>query len=245
MIRKHFVARRPPLKSASTATKHVPLMAPMRLSFQVWLGGLLLTASMVIISVLWLDRPIATFIHCMFGTRHLSNAIVGSPELSIPVVSALVFIAFGLSGIMGRRFSKLEISVLLCDISILATDAIKNQLKYVFGRTWPDSWNSQIVSFVHDNVYGFNFFHHGLSFESFPSGHAAVTASVMTILWILFPRQRTLWGLCVCAANAGLVLLNLHFLSDVLAGTFVGISTGLFTLTLFAPTFGQDQMDVK
>jgi membrane-associated phospholipid phosphatase len=33
-------------------------------------------------------------------------------------------------------------------------------------------------------------------------------------------------------ADAGLVLLNLHFVSDVAAGTFVGVSAGLFTVGL-------------
>jgi len=210
-------------------------------SFKTWLSWLVLTALFAAASVVWLDKPIAIFVRDMFGPQHFSDAMVASPELSIPLTSALVFAVLGLSAIMGRSFSKLEISVLLCDISVLAADAIKNQLKYVFGRTWPDSWKPQILSFIHDNVYGFNFFHYGRSFESFPSGHAAVAASVISVLWMLNPRLRAVWALCVGAADLGLVLLNLHFVSDVVAGTFVGASTGLFTVTLCAPMFGQNQ----
>jgi membrane-associated phospholipid phosphatase len=127
----------------------------------------------------------------------------------------------------------------LCGFSVLGADAVKNQLKYVFGRTWPDSWDPQITSFIRDNVYGFNFFTHGRSFESFPSGHAAVAASIMSVLWLLYPRLRIVWVLCLVTADMGLVLLNLHFLSDVIAGTFVGISSGIFTVALCAPTLGE------
>ena len=134
---------------------------------------------------------------------------------------------------MGRRFSNLETAVLLCNISTLAAEAIKNQLKFIFGRTWPDSWGLGIQSLVHDSVYGFHFFQPGTSFELFPSGHAAVAAATLSVLWILYPKRRALWGIGVMTAAVGLVALNLHFLSDVVVGSFVGISTGLFTVNLW------------
>jgi membrane-associated phospholipid phosphatase len=209
--------------------------------FKNWLIGLLITTLLVSASVAWIDKPVALAIGATFGSWNLPDAIVGSPGLSIPLATALVFVIFGLLAVMGRKFSELERSILLCDISVLAADAVKNQLKFVFGRTWPDSWDPQIISLVHDNVYGFNFFHYGRSFESFPSGHAAVAASVMSVLWMLFPRLGIVCGTCICAAGLGLILLNLHFVGDVIAGTFVGVSTGLFTVTLCAPMWHQDR----
>jgi membrane-associated phospholipid phosphatase len=100
-----------------------------------------------------------------------------------------------------------------------------DQLKFVFGRTWP--------YLLRDDVYGFNFFQSGRFFESFPSGHAAVAAVVLFVVWILFPTKRILCGIGIVAVDLGLVALNLYFLSDVVAGSFVGISTGLFTLALW------------
>ena len=44
------------------------------------------------------------------------------------------------------------------------------------------------------------------------------------------------------AVNVGLVALNLHFLSDVIAGSFVGISTGLFTVALWQASEHQIQV---
>ena len=140
------------------------------------------------------------------------------------------FFICGLAAVMGRRFSKIETAILLCDISVLAVYAAKNELKFYFGRTWPDSWGPEIASFLRDNAYGFHFFHSSKSFESFPSGHAAVIAAVISVLWIFYPKLRTLWSVCIVAADIALVAMNIHFLSDVVAGSFVGVSSGLFTV---------------
>ena len=111
-------------------------------SFKVWLSGFLMTALLVSLSVAWVDKPIANLIHDVLGSWQVPDAVVQSPGLSIPLAAALIFVIFGLLVIAGRKFSKLEIAILLCDISVLAADATKNQLKYVFGRTWPDSLGS-------------------------------------------------------------------------------------------------------
>jgi len=210
-------------------------------TFKVWSGGLLITTLLASISIVWLDKPIAILIHDTFGPRHFPDAFIRSRGFSIPLASALVFIVLGLSAIIGRQFSKLETSILLCSVSVLAADAIKDQLKYAFGRTWPDSWEPGILSLVRDHVYGFHFFHSGQSYESFPSGHAAAVAAVMSVIWIVFPKLRALCAICIGAADAGLVLLNLHFVGDVVAGTFVGMSTGLFTVALCLPGFNSSR----
>jgi membrane-associated phospholipid phosphatase len=125
------------------------------------------------------------------------------------------------------------VAIALCDVSVLATIIVKDQLKFVFGRTWPDTWGPGIVSFVRDGVYGFHFFQFGKSFESFPSGHAAVAAAVLTIAGIMYPSLRVVCAIGVLLADAGLVVLNLHFLGDVVAGSFVGFSAGLFTVMVW------------
>ena len=205
----------------------------MKTTLKVWIVGLVAVVLFSLISVFLFDKPTAFLVHDIFGSRQISADLADSRILSVPLVTTSIFVVLGVLAIMGRQFSIFEQTILLCDISILITDAIKNQLKFAFGRTWPDSWGPQIVSLVHDNVYGFHFFQSGGSFESFPSGHAAVIAAVMSVLWIVFPKLRPLYAICIVAADIGLVLLNLHFISDVVAGTFAGPSTGLFTVALF------------
>ena len=205
-------------------------------AFVAWLAGLLTVTLIAAISVQWIDRPLALWVHDVFGSPHHAVVLADFPVFSIPLVSASLFVILGLWAIMGRRLSKLETAVFLCDISVLAADAIKDQLKFAFGRTWPESWRPGVLSLVHDNAYGFHFFQPGTSFESFPSGHAAVAAAALSVLWIVYPKQRAVWGVGVVTAAVGLVALNLHFLSDVIVGSFVGVSTGLFTVTLWRST---------
>jgi membrane-associated phospholipid phosphatase len=202
---------------------------------KVWFAGLVLTAAFVVVSVHWCDRPIARLIYNIFGGWRLPSELVLSADriFSIPLITMTVFVICGLLAIMGRRFSKIEATVAMCAISTLASLVIRDQLKVAFGRTWPDSWGPGILSLLRDGVYGFHFFQSGRSFESFPSGHAAVAAAVLSVVWILFPKNRLICAGGIVAADIALVALNLHFLSDVVAGSFLGISTGLFTVALW------------
>ena len=207
-------------------------------AFKLWIASLLAMAVFTLLAIWWLDRPIALLVHELFGGRQVSSDIARSSVLSIPLMTACVFVVFGLAALMGRQFSRLESVALLCTVGILAAEAIKDQLKLAFGRTWPDSWAPQITSLIRDHAYGFHFFHGGHSYESFPSGHAAVATAVISILWTAYPRARIAYAICILAADLGLVLLNVHFLSDVLAGTFVGLSAGWFTLAVWRATRG-------
>lgn len=200
---------------------------------RLWLGAFVLVALFSLASIYWLDKPTALLVHDVFGGRHISGKVIGSPLLSVPLISTSIFVIFGLAALAGRQFSQPEIGIVLSDVSVVIATAIKDQLKILFGRTWPDSWASGILSLIHDNVYGFHFFQTGQSFESFPSGHAAVIAAAVSPLWILFPRLRIACAICVVATDVALVLTNLHFVSDVVAGTFVGLSSGLFVVSLW------------
>ena len=124
---------------------------------------------------------------------------------------------------MGRRFSKLEATIAMCAISTLATTVIKDQLKFAFGRTWPDTWGPGIVSFVRDNVYGFHFFQSGKSFESFPSGHAAVAAAVLSVVWMLFPScaefARSVWSLWILGSSLLISTLSATLWQAVSSGS--------------------------
>ena len=82
----------------------------------------------------------------------------------------------------------------MCSISIIVTETIKNGLKLIFGRTWPETWIENNPSFIHDGVYGFNFLHGGTAYQSFPSGHMAAACAAVSVLWIWYPRLKWLWA---------------------------------------------------
>lgn len=98
---------------------------------------------------------------------------------------------------------------------------------------WPETWVANNPSFIQDDAYGFNLFHGGQGFASFPSGHTAATCALISVLWILYPRLRPHYALAVLAVAIGLISANYHFLSDVIAGGFVGTSTGWMTIALW------------
>jgi len=63
-------------------------------------------------------------------------------------------------------------------------------------------------------------------------GSVAVCA-VLSVLWICYPRFRVLYALCMIAVAIALVAANFHFLGDVIAGAFLGISTGWLTVAIW------------
>jgi membrane-associated phospholipid phosphatase len=196
----------------------------MKRTFDAWLLALIGTIAFVFISVRWLDRPIALFFDKMIKRDRLPIELADR-IFSIPSIAAIMLVLLGLAALRRGRLSKTEAIVAICTIGTLITTVIKDQLKFVFGRTWP--------YLLQQNVYEFNFFKSGRFFESFPSGHAAVGAAILSIMWMSFSKVRAACAVVLVAADISLVVLNLHFLSDVVAGTFVGVSVGLFTVALW------------
>ena len=102
----------------------------------------------------------------------------------------------------------------------------RNQLKYDFGRTWPETWINNNPSLISNGAYGFNFFHGGPGYSSFPSGHMTVICAVTSVLWIYYPKLRVLYALVVAAIALGLLGADYHFVSDIIAGVLLGTVTG-------------------
>lgn len=48
----------------------------------------------------------------------------------------------------------------------------------------------------------------------------------MAVLWAYYPRWRALFAAIVAVVAVGLIGADYHFLSDIIAGGFVGVSAG-------------------
>ena len=136
-------------------------------ALQRWLLALLLTTLVVVICYLWIDRPLALLAHAHSGQRETFASLTHIPDVLNPA-AAIAFVAFGLWVLGGRSLSKVLTAGVLCSISLIVGETIKSQLKFVFGRLWPDTWVQNNPSFIHDGAYGFNFFHGGAGYASFP-----------------------------------------------------------------------------
>jgi len=196
---------------------------------QKWSICFLLTAVAVAVSYFWLDRPIALIAHDQAQQFDVFAKLTYLPELVTPLV-LVIFVAFGLRALISQPLTRLQSVAMLTAASLAVAAVIKNQLKFAFGRTWPETWIRNNPSFIHDGVYGFNPFHGGPGFASFPSGHTTAICAVASVLWICYPRFRPLYAICIAAVAVGLIGANFHFLSDVIAGGFLGASIGWFTV---------------
>jgi membrane-associated phospholipid phosphatase len=190
-----------------------------------WGLGFLGTAIAVTISYLWLDRPIALLAHAELQGFHLFEKLTLIPGALVPL-AVVAFMVLGLHGLTGRQLSRFQTVMLLSGVSLAVAIIIKDQLKFAFGRPWPETWVHDNPSFIRDGLYGFRPFHGGAGYASFPSGHTTMICTVMTVLWICYPRFRAVYALCMAAVAVGLVGANFHFLSDVIAGGFLGLTVG-------------------
>jgi membrane-associated phospholipid phosphatase len=197
-----------------------------------WLIALLVTVVLVAVAYAWLDRPIAFFAHSELAHNKLFGEL---PKISewFTLIGVGVFAVLGLRGLTGWPLARFEAVALLCALSLITSAAVKNYLKFAFGRTWPETWINNNPSLIRDGVYGFNFFHGGRGYESFPSGHTTAVCAAMAVLWICYPKGRPLYALVVAAVVVGLIGSDFHFLSDIVAGAFIGVSTGWIAVLMW------------
>jgi membrane-associated phospholipid phosphatase len=101
--------------------------------------------------------------------------------------------------------------------------------KRIFGRAWPDP------AYVQNHVYGFHLLHGGSHWQSFPSGTAAISTAIVSVLWMLMPRSRTIGALTVALLCVAVVITNYHWVGDVIAGIFLGALIGWMTVQRSIP----------
>jgi membrane-associated phospholipid phosphatase len=197
-------------------------------AFRRWLLGLAICAGVVALCVAYVDRPVADFVFTHLSRKDLYRTLTGLPDPLqwVVMLAVVVLLAAGCRAIAGQPLGAWTKVPLTCSWALVWAVAAVTVLKYVFGRTWPGAY-------VQDGVYGFNPFHGGDDYQSFPSGITAGAASILAVLWILMPRLRVVWGLGLAAVAFGLVMTNSHFVGDVIGGGFWGATTGWMSVVLW------------
>jgi membrane-associated phospholipid phosphatase len=199
---------------------------------QKWIAGFVLTAVLVVICYLWIDRPVALLAHDVHRIDLLVPTLRGIPVLAAPV-AALALLVLSVRALLNRPLTPPYIVILLCTVSFFVTEGLKTYLKVAFGRPWPESWMGPHISFIRDGAYGFQPFHGGPAYTAFPSGHIAAVSAVLSVLWVWYPKFRPLYVLGIVATAIILVGINFHFVSDVIAGIFLGTSVGWITTAVW------------
>jgi membrane-associated phospholipid phosphatase len=201
--------------------------SPFRPVIALILGGIT-----VVVCYFFVDRQVACFVH---DHRFYPYALLRWPPLLSDWLSyaAIVGIIAVVAWRLLRPGGPHQKLLLAMAANLVATVAIKNVLKGAFGRTWPETSIRNNPSLIAHGAYGFHPFHFGSAYQSFPSGHAAATFAVVSILWLCRPRWRWLCAAVSGAVCVALVGLNYHFVGDVIAGAMLGSLTGLYATRLF------------
>ncbi len=196
----------------------------------------MIVTALVIVAYEWLDLSIATWVH-----RHPLPVLVSAPLFPLTqVYDPLVLLAYaglcvlGLNYLSKMAFTRPPAVALAAVLGIIITDAGKVLLKSIFGRSPPAVFFS--IHHPGQVAYGFNWFYAGAS--SFPSGHMAAACALFIVLWRCYPRGRAFYVLGAASVAATLILLSFHFLSDIIAGAFLGGSVGWWMTQVVDRQFG-------
>lgn len=198
--------------------------------------SLIICSLLVALFYFWGDRAIAIWVsHENFKQYRFFEYCTYLPNLLVWSATLYYFyfaITFAARIIASSRQKKApsQGSFLNVANSIAISIFIKDSLKYIFGRYWPNTWVNKNPSFLHDHAYGFHFFHSGTAYQSFPSGHTTVAVAAMVSIWITYPRLiwRSLAFLGALAVIIGLIGQDYHFLSDCIAGAWVGATVAMY-----------------
>jgi membrane-associated phospholipid phosphatase len=195
-------------------------------AIQTWGVAAAATAIAVPVSVAFLDRPLAWLSYHAVGHLLIVRDFAGTPSFFGPL-EILVLVAFLVRRMALYPLGYADVAIALCEASLLATTLVLSPLKLLFGRTWPLHGHP---SFLIDGAYGFHFFTAGPDFRAFPSGHMASVCALAGVLWATYPRLRRFYAGGAAAMATALVAGDFHFLSDVLAGGFLGVTVAFLIL---------------
>lgn len=184
--------------------------------------------SLITISIIQVDRHLAIFIHNHLSTLQqpftniLSVLEFEKYPVSRYIVSALVLVAAIVMLLKDKGFERAKFLLFLVT-TMISTRLVIRLLKSLFGRNRPHV-------FLNDHSVN-DFFSSGA--DSFPSGHAANYFSFFLPLIVLMPRYK--WLLLIIPTFVALqrIIVNDHYLSDVLAGILIASLVTLLFQRIF------------
>jgi membrane-associated phospholipid phosphatase len=106
---------------------------------------------------------------------------------------------------------------------------VKSVLKFMVGRIETRFW---LQYPYHER---FHWFHGGRHYSGFPSGHMTVFVVLVIALWKYYPRYRLTYIGLVSTLALALTVTAYHFISDIIAGAYVGFLVYYFTDRALVP----------
>ncbi len=180
--------------------------------------SLVVCAAIVAFSFLRMDVPTALY---FWNVRHLLsplNVAFGSTVILSAESAVILFTVF--ARLVRGHISVLgETLAIACLVSMCAYVVNDHVLKVFFGVP-----NPAVV--VHGAAHSFNFWM-GSDTSSFPSGHMVLAGAFAGVFMRLNKASIRLFSALLLIAAALLLVGDWHFLSDIIAGAFLGTSAGI------------------
>jgi membrane-associated phospholipid phosphatase len=191
---------------------------------------LLLAILSTVFSYFYLDTAVALLVFRLIRSSHfVTQATSDIPDTLLYIVVTLTVLSWTARflllrlGIQNRHTSFLRACGTVLPIAFVA----KFIFQYVFGRSDPHLW----LLFHHPPH--FYWFRIDEGYGCFPSGHMTVFTALMATLSQYYPRYRSIFLALLILLALALIGTGYHFLSDVVAGVFLGMVVALI--------FGHDQ----
>lgn len=183
-----------------------------------WFVSLVVCTLAVVVTFRYFDVPIAARVQgILSSTQTLATGFASAVLLSIETAVSLVLILIRI--IRGRLSPLAKATMLACLTSICAYAISDSTLKFFFGVPNP-------AAVLHGARHAFHLFD-GSTKSSFPSGHMVLAGSFAGVFMRFFRRSILPLSVLLLIAAVLLIVGDWHFVSDVIAGTFLGVSAGL------------------
>ncbi len=194
-------------------------------ALRIWLLSFLACAALAILAFKKIDLPVARLVWrsgSHFG--YLSAAFGATVILTLEAAVVLSLVVARLVRGHISRFA--ETLALACLASICAYGVNDHVLKPIFGVPSPGDT-------MHGARHGFHFLM-GFGYTSFPSGHMVLAGAFVGVFMRFYRASIRPLACLLLIAAALLVMGEWHFVSDVIAGTFIGVSAGMLAAELWA-----------
>jgi membrane-associated phospholipid phosphatase len=174
----------------------------------------------VIISHNFLDTRIAEYSGELLRNNGFLVAYASDiPDLLFPIACVTTGLSWGVYSLLKRKNIRSPYARFfhLIGWTVPLTYTLKTILKYVFGMISTRAW------LLNKADHGFHWFQGNGNYSGFPSGHMAVFTVVAIAFVRFFPRFRPAGPFLLLMLAAALIVTDYHFLSDVIAGSFLGL----------------------
>lgn len=193
--------------------------------------------------MIFVDAPLARHLKQAFPPSVTSffstwGGALGKPEAYLTIAAVVIALShgagyFAIDAALRARLKRFQDAALFIMASILSAGMVVNIVKPILGRVRPRG-------LFDTGDYGLHMFSFRWAMNSFPSGHSQMAFSLAVALCLVYPRYDLLYLLLAAVIASSRFLGSVHYLSDVVMGSYIGIVVPLLLKRHFYDRRGID-----